>query len=384
MESSRISYLISQLVANQLSTAEKEEWQQYLQQADPELLAAQWASLVPDEPVAAFDESLISIVQQVVTIDKPGSVKKANRRLLPARWLVAAAILVMTAVGGWLWKQASGPIKTVKTSELNKQALPGTKGAILKLDNGTIIELDSVRAGVIAVQGTLSIVKKADGSIAYEGQVGNTVLYNQVITRQGQEIALQLPDGTSATLNAASSIRYPLQFAAKERLVEMTGEAYYQVVRDRLHPFRVSVKGVVIEDLGTAFNVNAYDDEAVLTTTLVEGAARVSDGSAQVFLKPGQQAVSGKSGGLKVMNADISENTAWLRGYFQFNDADLPTVLRQLARWYQLEIRYEGAVPNRSFGGAIERNLPLTEVLTILKRNNVKYILEENRLTVLP
>ncbi len=212
--------------------------------------------------------------------------------------------------------------------------------------------------------------------------------YNKLTTPIGGQFRITLPDGTRAWLNAASSLRYPTAFTAGERLVEVTGEAYFEVTQNATQPFKVKVNNestTIIEVLGTDFNVNAYTDEPSIITTLLEGAVRVRAGNRQAALTPGQQAQVSNANNIKIVNnADLSAAVAWKEGVFYFKDADLATVLRQIGRWYNVEIVYEGAVPAQSFRGKLGRDLSLADVVETLQRSEVNCRVEGRKLIVSP
>lgn len=184
-------------------------------------------------------------------------------------------------------------------------------------------------------------------------------------------------------LNAASSIFYPAAFTGNERKVTITGEVYFEVAANANMPFKVTAGATDITVMGTRFNVNAYPEEASISTTLIDGAVKVTGGGAATVLKPGQQA-SVHAGDLAVIsNIDTEEIIAWKNGFFQFTDADMPTVMRQIEQWYDVKVNYEGAIPKRSFGGGIQRSLPLSEVLSILEANDVRFKIDGKNITVL-
>jgi ferric-dicitrate binding protein FerR (iron transport regulator) len=264
---------------------------------------------------------------------------------------------------------------------------PGGNRAVLTLSDGTQIPLDSAGNGVLAQQGNTRITKLSNGQLAYNGSgtSESQVLYNTMSTPLGGQYKLILPDGTTVWLNAGSSISYPTAFSGAERSVSITGEAYFDVAKNEKMPFRVKAGNTTIEVLGTAFNINAYKDEASINTTLLTGAVRVSALQQVQTLKPGQQArVS--AGAMQVVNhVDINEVMAWKKGFFSFTDADLPTVMRQLSRWYNVQVTYEGDIPQRLFTGEIGRDLTLAQVLKGLTKTRIKYRIENgNRIIIQP
>lgn len=296
------------------------------------------------------------------------------------RWsLVAASIALLLGVGAYLW---IGNKKTSMPATAAADIQPGKEGAILTLADGSNVLLDTIQNGVISLQGG-ALAKVVNGTLFYEGS-GNEVVYNIMSIPKGRQFHITLPDGTQVWLNSASSIRYPTAFIGNERKVEITGEAYFEVARNKKKPFRVSVnQKVELEVLGTHFNVNAYDDEQNIAATLLEGSVAVAASDHSVVLQPGQQAqIAG--GVTKVNNADIEKVMAWKNGLFNFEDASLEQVMRQLSRWYDIEVIYEKGIPEIYFVGEMGRNMPLMDVLASLETTGVRFRLEGRKLIVLP
>ncbi|KAA2240794.1 FecR family protein [Chitinophaga agrisoli] len=300
------------------------------------------------------------------------------------RWVAAAAVLVLAiGVGGYYWLQ-----QTHSQQDLTAEViLPGGHKAMLTLADGSEVMLDST--GGLAIRQGHTAIRQQGGQLYYytEG-TPEAAGYNKLTTPIGGQFRVTLPDGTKVWLNAASSLRYPTAFTAGDRVVEVTGEAYFEVMQNATQPFKVKVNNestTIIEVLGTDFNVNAYTDEPSITTTLLEGAVRVRAGNRQAALTPGQQAQVNKGSNIKIVNnADLSAAVAWKDGIFYFKDADLPTVLRQIGRWYNVEIVYEGAVPAQSFRGKLGRDLSLADVVEALQRSEVKCRVEGRKLIVAP
>lgn len=292
------------------------------------------------------------------------------------RWAAAAIFLLMAGtLAIFLLRQPSkAPVEIAYKGDV----APGKAGARLRLSDGRVIMVDSLKDGLIATDGQLQIIKQ-NGRIVYLGNntgADGAVAYNEVIADKGKETSAELPDGSVVYLNAGSSLRYPLHFTGKERLVEMTGEVYFEVVHNATMPFKVRAGEQTIEDIGTSFNVNAYTDEPAAVTTLVEGSIRIGNS----VLQPGQQFANGK-----VSAADVDKAIAWHKGLFSFSHADIPTVMRQLSRWYNVEVVYEGEVPNETFSGEMGRKLMLTEALDGMKRIGIRYRIEgDKKIVILP
>ena len=294
-------------------------------------------------------------------------------------WTKVAAVIFVLLTAGYLLvtreKQASPIIAEHSGMEDFK---PGSDRAVLHLSDGTTILLDSQLNGTIARQGDVEIVKSAIGQISYQLlNQGNTTAYmNTMTTPMGGQYRLVLPDGTKVWLNAASSITYPASFQDKERKVSVSGEVYFEVAKNADKPFIVDVDGgAKIEVLGTHFNVNAYANEPAIKISLLEGSVK----SGGIVLQPGQALINGK-----VITTDLERDVAWKNGLFNFNGLDLPTAMRQLARWYSLEVKFEGGVPNKVIRGKMGRDLSLSQVLNILEKMELNFRIEQKTLIVTP
>ena len=297
------------------------------------------------------------------------------------RWVAAAVLLF--AIGTTYFLLTENKTKPALLSEKQRfknDVVPGKKGSLIRLADGRTIDVNSAPVGLIAMQGNVQVIKDANGQIHYEGMAeAGTILYNEVITQGGEEQTVNLPDHSVAILNNGSSIKYPLQFSGNERLVSMTGEAYFKVVHNAAMPFRVSVKGQLIEDIGTEFNVSAYADETVLKTTLVEGSVKMGNST----VKAGQQAVVSNGSNIIISNADTDLVTAWIHGLFSYDDADLETVMRQVGRWYKVDVTYQAGAPAPHFWGDMRRDATLVSILKVLEESGVRFMVEGNKVTVL-
>ncbi|HUP14315.1 MAG TPA: FecR domain-containing protein, partial [Niastella sp.] len=351
-------------------------------------------SFVQIEPVAAEETQgyLYERIKENYIKDKPAG----RVHFLQKPWLrYAAAILIIAGVATYFLKNE--PKKETTVTAAGKQARtdvePGRDGAILTLANGRQLVLDSLGNGIIATQNGAKVVL-SDGALSYDqnGQTTSTIIYNTMRTPRGRQFQLVLPDGTKVWLNAASSIKYPTMFSGNERRVEITGEVYFEVTKNSSMPFKVTIPGgqganangkmgSEITVLGTHFNVNAYDDEAAVKTTLLEGAVSVKSMAegrrpeSLVFLKPGQQAVmAGTNSPLTIHHSpDLSQVMAWKNGLFNFNGYDIKAVMREIGRWYNLDIVYEAEPEPEEVMGELQRNLTLSQVMKILQKIHVKY-----------
>ncbi|MBX2922689.1 MAG: FecR domain-containing protein [Chitinophagaceae bacterium] len=317
----------------------------------------------------------------------------ASKRIFVGSWRWAAAILFMLLSGTlwWLLNNKKQEIETVARQSIDLP--PGKNGAILKLGDGSEVVLDSLADGIVATQpGTK--VKLIKGQLVYDtdSKTRGEVVYNTMTTPRGRQFRLVLPDGTRVWLNAASSITYPAYFSGDSRTVKVSGEAYFEVARLENKPFKINVddRGEV-EVLGTHFNINAYKDEQNIKTTLLEGSVKASSLIAskvheQIVLKPGQQAEITDSGKLQLNESvNTDQVMAWKNELFNFENASLQEVMRQLSRWYDIEVVYEKEIPQMTFGGEMSRNVSLSGLLSGLERAGVHFRIEEgNRLIVMP
>jgi len=311
--------------------------------------------------------------------------------LLSRKWVrYAAAVFILAGLGLFYLLQPKTASNAQQVAEQNvvNDVAPGKNGAILTLIDGSTVVLDSLGNGWLTTQSGTK-VQLVNGQLVYEAGAAPPVAvgYNTMTTPKGRQFQLVLPDGSKVWLNAASSIRYPIVFNGAERRVEITGEAYFEVAHHASKPFRVQVNNETeIEVLGTHFNINAYDNEESINTTLLEGAVRIKNNKQRIVLTPGQQAqVSGRQAIKVVDDVDVDKVMAWKNGVFNFNDASLQEVMRQLERWYDIEVVYEKDVPPLEFYGKMGKDLSLTAVLSGLEKSNVHFRLEEGRrLVVLP
>lgn len=296
------------------------------------------------------------------------------------RWWVAASILLLLAAGGYFMTMYTTDVPDMV--EVGPPMIaPGKEGAVLTLADGSQVLLDTIMSGTVALQNGVT-AKVVDGALVYEGK-GNAVVYNTMSTPKGRQFQLTLPDGTKVWLNAASTIRYPTAFSGAERKVDITGEAYFEVTKG-VTPFVVNADNrAEITVLGTHFNVNSYSNEERLATTLLEGSVRVSKGNTSRQIRPGEQALVTESVQV-VSGVNTAQVVAWKDGLFDFDGASLEQVMRQLERWYDIEVVYKGKVPNITFWGGITKDVALADLLTGLKRSEVNFKIEGRQLIVLP
>jgi len=269
--------------------------------------------------------------------------------------------------------------------QTHKQDLsPGGNKATLTLSDGSTLVLNNLKDGDLSRQAGAQITKR-DSLLSYKATTKNIsqTAYNIITIPKGGQYQLVLADGTKVWLNAASSLKFPIAFTGNERTVELTGEAYFEVAKDATKPFNVKTATQTIRVLGTHFNVNAYADEETVKTTLLEGSVKVSSSTNQLVIKPGQQSVMNNSGAYEVINdADIDEITAWKNGMFQFNDASIQTIMRQISRWYNVDVEFKGPIPASTYHGKISRNSNASQVLKILELSGINFTIEGRKIIV--
>lgn len=364
-----------------------------------------WLNSAPVDDQLTFQQpeeawnALLNRLQEAGPQSSPFPVKGRMRSLSPVMWVAAAVLLLIVASGAYFMLRSGDAGADGRGLSASKAGLtagdvaPGTEKAILKLDDGRTIALDSAANGLISEQAGIRVVKK-DGIVSYDfGQVAaqkeegeGPAMYNTIITPRKSVYRVVLSDGTEVWLNAASSIRFPVHFAGNEREVEITGEVYFDVNANSSHrPFTIKCRNQEVSVLGTSFNINAYSDEGAVKTTLLTGSVRVfSFPDKTTVLKPGQQSIVFDNRSMPMRTVSVPEDDviAWKKGLFLFEDSDLSGILRQLARWY--DVRIEGDIPEKHYTGIIPRESNLSEVLKMLSitGNEVTFTLDDNTIYV--
>jgi len=391
MPDQNIATLIDRLLNGSITPEEKETLAKWILRDGDEkdlhlMMERAWSDFKPGQtlPAEKADELLGSVLQKIKEEEEPVRLRRRPIRL----YRLAAAVLLFVIVTGagifLLRKQTGSPSAVVASGDVLP---PSANKAVLTLSNGKTIVLDSAVKGNIATQRATAIIKKGDGDIAYQTD-GKTeeVEYNTLTVPRGSRIAhVTLSDGTRVWLNSGSSLRYPVTFNGPDREVEVTGESYFEVAQDKAHPFVVNKGNNAIKVLGTHFNVNAYDEEGPMKVTLLEGSVKVTSSADNSLLLPGQMAVMNAGQKIDVdKNADIEKVMAWKNGYFNFSSADIRTVMRELARWYGLELVFNN-VTNEKFHVEVSRDIPLSKVLRILEMTDkIHFNISGNKVTVLP
>ncbi|MDR6570576.1 FecR family protein [Chitinophaga ginsengisegetis] len=301
--------------------------------------------------------------------------------------MAAAAAVAFILAAGYTWRYYYvGPAPLVSKKTVSPIST-GNKAELILADGSTIV-LDNAGTGTVGKQGNTRIIKLDSGRLAYHAAGSNSTApeYNTIRTPKGGQYQVVLPDGSQVWLNAASSLTFPVVFAGSNRTVRLTGEAYFEIARQAAKPFIVQTSGVQVKVLGTHFNVMAYTDEARVKTTLLEGAVSVTQGAATTMMKPGQQAsIAEKEDHFLITRPDMEEVMAWKEGQFRFRKTDITVIMRQIARWYDVDIEYEGDLSGIQLFGSMTRKENVTQLLELLEQTGrVHFIVKGNRITVMP
>ncbi|WP_343521720.1 FecR domain-containing protein [Pedobacter sp.] len=381
MNTTEIKDLIEKYNSQTATTEEKklvEEWYERIDGAE--------LTLNQSEDIEVKEQILTRVTSRIQKSAKPKRVR------LNDVWLFKAAVILVAFMAGTYiyFKQNSRPQVSSTIAKINKKPIvPGGNNAVLLLADGSQIILNKTSDGQVANQSGVEVIKTKSGELLYRftgNSTAGAAAINTVITPRGGQYHLILVDGTEVWLNASSSVRFPTAFVGKERKVEVTGEAYFEVAKNKTKPFIVHTNQSDIQVLGTHFNVNAYADEEYQRTTLLEGSIEIKQGNKKALLKPGQQAsLNLKAAGIKVNEvADLEAVVAWKNGYFQFDRSDLPSVMRQVSRWYDAEVIYNGKIPAKQYSGKIPRNVSVVKLVEMLAYSGIHCKIENNQITVNP
>lgn len=396
MEDAQIIDLWKRFFRGDLNSGEKEVLAQWIEESAEEadldnLLEMTWQAFdysdrVPEESA----REMLSNIQAGIKNVKQVSTVVLMKRRLPG-FLVAASLIFILGVALYLLlfhkpvksDQVAGQVTKAKDVQA-----PATNKAMITLADGSTIALDSLKTGVLVLPGNIKLIKLADGKIVYDlgdGTVSGSMQYNTIVNPKGSKVLeIALSDGSHVWLNTGSSITYPVVFLGNERRVNINGEAYFEVSHDTKKPFFVSKGNMGVRVLGTHFNIHAYDDESNMAVTLLEGSVEVSNEKSKLIIKPGQQAiVTQGSGMIDNRTVSLDQVMAWKYGLFSFNHDDLKSVMNELERWYDVDVEYDKAIPEMEFGGELQRNLNLSQVLKALEKSNVHFRIVGRKIIVL-
>ena len=325
------------------------------------------------------------------TLHHDHSAHVSNKRLYLK---IAAAAIVFFTAGVLVFKLHPNKTKvnyTVKNPV--DHIVPGSNKAYLTTANGAVITLNGLKNGSLLSQGGIQINKVKDGLLKYGKKVAansagsiNNVIYNTITVPRGGQYQLVLADGTKVWLNSASIMKFPVAFTGRDRQVELSGEAYFEVVKNPSQPFKVAVNGITVQDLGTHFNVMGYSDDKEVKTSLLEGSVKLSGNKATAILKPGEQGIlNDQQNAFKIEKVDMDDVVAWKNGFFAFNDEDIQTIMKRISRWYDVDVVFPQQFKRKNFGGTVSRFADVSQVLKDLElTGSIHFKVEGRRITVMP
>jgi ferric-dicitrate binding protein FerR (iron transport regulator) len=396
----KLRYLLDQLTNNEITRAEFDELfalvnrDEYEEDIKALLLAGLRNEPLPEVMERERFNAVLNGIMMVQPPEQGRAEARVRQMIFWKRLAAVAAIVLLIGTGIWF-----GLIRTPKTDLVTntpkttltntKDIEPGGNKAILTLGDNSTIVLDNAANGQLAQEGSSKVNKTKDGELEYQSAIDNkqlAIVYNTLATPRGGQYQLVLPDGSKVWLNAAASIKFPTAFAGNERRVEITGEVYFEVTKDPKKPFKVTIAGgAAVEVLGTHFNINAYNDEPDIKTTLLEGSVKVSKDATSEILKPGEQVSISQSSHLsQPILVQTEEVLAWKNGLFHFENVDIKTVMRQISRWYDIEVDYKGAIKTEPLFIEVPRNTTLLDVLKVLETTaGLQLRLEGKKVTVL-
>lgn len=382
----RVAYLIFGHVQNTLTPEEREELDEWVTESDENLELFERLT----------DEDNIEIgIQKYLQVEKTkaDALKGIKSKIREEKsykiwpWVVAVCF-VLAAISFYMFQLRPKNNYTEKPiTKINSPSdiAPGENKAVLTLSNGRTIILDGSASQTLATEGQINIRKK-NGELLYNGK-SDEVAINSISIPRGGQYKIVLSDGTKVWLNAESTLKFPASFVGNKREIELTGEGFFEVAREATRPFIVSVLSRTgtnqkVTVLGTHFNINAYQDEGKIFTTLLEGSVKVENNGVTKILKPGEQAVSQK--GIEVLSADVNEAVAWKEGKFLFHDATIESIGEQIKRWYDIDVEYQGKI-KELFNTEVQRNVPLSKLLDGLEgTNQVQFKIEGKKLIIKP
>jgi len=376
VDKQRLNYLLEKYLNGSITDGEKKELGDLYKDANLK------DAVYPDDRESVSERMLSRLKSEIQQEKTGGSFFKS--------WRIGVAAAAIIAVFGiYIATRTAAPKMTAKQSPAKQAILPGTNVAVLTLGNGKSILLNGGNIGKLAVQGGTTITKNAAGQISYQASDNdgnnNEIVFNTITTPMGGQFRVTLPDGSNVWLNAASSLTYPNRFTGNQRHVELHGEAYFEIFKDKNSPFTVTAEDANIKVLGTHFNVMAYKNEPSINTTLLEGSVSLSSKNGHALLVPGQQgAVDNKAQNITLREVNVEDAVAWKNGYFSFRKQNLPAAMNKIARWYNVDVEYSGNVNNKVLGGTVSRSENIQELLNYLELTGIaKFKIEGRRIKVI-
>lgn len=364
MNTQRVNYLYRLYLDRNMSPSELEEFQQVILDPDHQNVLQQqiekhWDGLADDNLLDLPQAKMNEVFSTIVAHPQPSA---RRDKFWPSFAFAAAIVIVVFGAGLFYYSLNTKPQQTEQLANKN-EITPGIQAATLTLANGKKIRLDDTANGLLAKEAGVTITKSASGQLIYEIKDADAEKnkINTLSTAKGETYQLRLPDGSLVWLNAASSLTYPVNLIESEkRRVRLEGEGYFEIARDKTHPFVVESKGQQIEVLGTHFNVSNYSDEPLVRTSLLEGSIQING---KTILKPGEQSSVNAAGKITVEKVDVNKSVAWKNEKFAFEDDNIESIMRKLARWYNVEIIYQGDFSQRTFSGTISRRDDISRIL---------------------
>ncbi len=369
------------------------KWLESLPNEEVEAMLEQYGQLfraLPDNEPVQHPELLNKIEAKLDTLEA-GNIQYhsiQSKLLFKSILAIASAILLFIAIGIYIGN-SSNKQHIVKNETSSNKIFPGGTKAVLTLANGAKIILGTAKNGVLANQHNIKVDKTADGKLVYDASNKQADVadshseYNTISTPNGGQYQVVLPDGTHVWLNAASSLKFPVAFIGKERNVELSGEAYFEVAKNKSMPFRVTINQSIVEVLGTHFNIMGYKDEKSTKTTLLEGSVKIISGNEHRLIVPGEQACI--NGGIQIAKVNTAQVIEWKNGNFNFSHENIQSIMRKVSRWYDVSIEYQGAVTREGFVGTVPRSENISEVLNTLELTGIVHFkVIERRVIVMP
>ena len=393
MQKQIVRQLIEAYLTGAADDAAREELLRYVQNDEAIILAvlAEMQEAQTAETASLDSEKMFATLQKILSVDKISQAKTVslNRTSTKKWWWAAASVVFLVGLAVGIYKMVNVPTTTIETAlhKENKIEAPSSNKATIMLADGTTVFLDSINNGAVAQQGNVALIKLANGKIAYQtndGEIIEKLQYNTLFNPKGSKVIdIALSDGTHVWLNAGSSITYPVVFIGNERKVALKGEGYFEVAKNADMPFSVTSQSTEVQVLGTHFNINAYADDPNERITLLEGSVQVKAARQQEILKPLQQAIINDGGALSIKNhVNIEEVMAWKDGLFYFDEMSLKELMKQIERWYDVEVVFDKNIPNKKFTGKMYKNVPLSEVLKILEELDIHFKTEAKKIIV--
>lgn len=403
MEKELLLFLLQKHMNGRLEESERAELAAFLsrrQNKENATATLEEMLMQHNKPLADLDKRFDSLIAGILKADSiPDNVETESAIESPVSsqpgigkkgwWTIAAFVVVAAATIYFFYYRGSfsaGSEADIKS--VSNDIAPGGNKAVLTIADGSNIALDSSDTGELTQQGNARVTKVSSGEIRYTAstEIAEASMFNTITTPRGGQYQVILADGSKVKLNSSSSITFPVSFTGATRSVTLTGEAFFEIADNQKMPFKVKAYDMEVEARGTRFNINTYLDEPVMKTTLLNGSLKLSKSSSNHVLQPSQQGLFDREGNFSLeRNLDADEMTAWKNGMFQFNNSDVQTIMRQLARWYDVDIVYEPGFPqSQPVYGEIKRDVPLSEVLKLLEKSDVRCRIEGRKLIVMP